>query len=148
MVEVRTDLWRSSGPTPLPRLCHPEPAAQDCVSICKEGDSTTSPTVTKCFLLFRWHLLHFSLLPLVPSLGTTETLAPSLQVFLHIDEIPLSLFLLQAEHSQCSQPFPHRRDAPVPSTSCATRAHTHQLIYVFTATSYLRSLHPSLIYFS
>ena len=52
-------------------------------------------TVRTCFLMARWNLLCSGLcpLPLVLALGTAEKslallFAPSLQVFVHIDEIP------------------------------------------------------------
>jgi len=57
----------------------------------EEGDLTWK----KCFLMFGGNVLCVLLcpLPLVLSLGATEkSLAPSsLQVFIYIDEIPLSL---------------------------------------------------------
>ena len=94
MVEVGRDLWSSSGPNSLLKQTTqsqlPRTVARRLSNISKEGDSTTSLTVEQCFLLFRRHLLCFRLcpLPLVLSLGTTESLAPFLQVFLYIYEIP------------------------------------------------------------
>lgn len=74
VVEVGRNLWRSSGPTPLLKWGHPEPVAQDPVQMAfGDGDSTTSLAnlgqcsvtliVTKCFPMFMWHLLCFSLYP-------------------------------------------------------------------------------------
>lgn len=42
--------------------------------------------------------------------------APSLEVFIHIDEVPPESVLLQDEQSQLSQPL-LTGDAPVPSSS-------------------------------
>jgi len=76
--------------------------------------------VKKCFLMFTWKTLWFSLcpMPLVLSLGITEK---SLALFsLHppfrylCAFVGSSLSLLQAEQSQLAQPFLYRRDAPVP----------------------------------
>jgi len=77
------------------------------LSISKVGDSTTSLgnlcqcsvtfTVKKHFLTFRGNLLCFSLSPSPLVLGTTEksldlsSSHPPLQVFINIDEMPLSL---------------------------------------------------------
>ena len=87
-VEVRRDLWRSPCPTPsssrdtYSRL--PRSVFRRLLNISKDGDSATSLgnlcqcsvalIVKKCFLMFRWSLLCFSLcpLPLAQSLGMTE----------------------------------------------------------------------------
>jgi len=92
------------------------------LNVSKNGDCTTSPgnlcqcsatlTVRKCFLMLRSIFLCISLrtLPLVLSLGTTHKqlasvlFAPSLQEFVHTDEIPLDCSLLQPEESQLIQP--------------------------------------------
>lgn len=43
MLEVGWDLWRSSGPKPLFKQGHLQPAAQDCVS--EDEDSTGKPVL-------------------------------------------------------------------------------------------------------
>jgi len=87
----------------------------------KDGDSTTSLghlfqcltmlTVKKLCLMFKWHLLYFSLCPwpLVLSQDTTEKslalspLLPSISQYTLNNEISLDTSLLQAELCQLSQ---------------------------------------------
>ena len=92
------------------------------LSISKMEDSTTL-TVKKCFLMCSWSPLCFHVcpLPLVLSMSATEKglvvfFTPSLQTSVYIEEIPLEHSLLQRKRSQLSA-FPHRRVAPVPSSS-------------------------------
>ena len=121
MVEVRRDLWRSSGLMPLLKQGHLEPAGQDHVQTAFEylqGGRLHNllwllvpvfryPCSKELFPIFRVNFLCFNLcpLPLVLSLGTTEkSLAPS---SLHLPfswDLPKPC-LLQAEQPHLSQPF-------------------------------------------
>jgi len=94
MVGVGRDFWASSGPTRLPKQAHLQQAAEDFVqagfeylqrrrlhnpSLGNLFQGSVTLRVKKFFLMFSWNFLHFSLcpLPLVLSLGTTETRAKS-----------------------------------------------------------------------
>ena len=102
------------------------------LSISKDADSTTALdnlcqhlvtlTVRKCFLMFRGHLLCFCLcpLPLVLSLGTNaKSLAPSYPhpPFRYSYTLISSPWVFSSPGwtIPALSPFPHRRDAPVPS---------------------------------
>lgn len=74
-------------------------------------------TATKCFPMFRWHILCFilCLLSLVLSPSTTEkSLAPSLHIFIDMNEIPWAFSSLGWTVSALSD-FLYRRDASVQS---------------------------------
>lgn len=68
-------------------------------------------TVKKCFLMFRWNLLFESIASCfvighywkVP--GSICSTPPSFQILFHIDEIPPSLLVFQAEESCFSLPL-------------------------------------------
>jgi len=99
------------------------------LNISKEGDSksslqilfqcSTTLTVRKFFLMFKWNFLHYDmcLLLLALSLGTTEkSLALSslltYQLPTYIDEIPLSLLSSRLKRHPSASPI--TTDAPVP----------------------------------
>jgi len=138
MVEVGRDLGRSSGPTPCSSRAiysqSPRTMFRWLLSICKDGDSTTSLgnlcqclatlTVKKCFLIFRQSLLCFIFVPIAfgPVTGHhwkapgSILFAPSLQVFQHFDKIPLSL-LFSRQNSLSSLSLSSQETC---STACIT----------------------------
>ena len=138
MVEVGRDLWRSSGPTPCSsrdsQSWLPSTMSRWLLSISKGGDSTASlgklcwgsvtHAVNKCFLVFRGNHLCFSLcsLPLVLHWGPLERvcLHPLCTLPLGIDTHwwgPPWTFSSPGWAVPALSAFPHRTDAPVPSSS-------------------------------
>lgn len=120
MVEVDRDLCRSSGLTSLLKRDQLQPVAQDRTQISfnvfRDGGCTISPgnlflcsvilRVNKCFLIFKWTFLCFSLCPLPVSLSLKSgscLFTPSLQVLMYINKIPPSLlFSKMTSHSSLS----------------------------------------------
>ena len=117
IVEVGKYLWRPFGPTPMLKQGQLEEVAQEyaqqLLKVSKDVDSKISlgnfclvtPSVVKCFLIFREDLLCFRLcpLPLVLALGTTERVwlchLCTLPSGIYIAKIPLSLLFSRLNSS-------------------------------------------------
>jgi len=123
MIEVRRDLWRFSGPTPLLQQRHLEPAAQMAFEYLQGGRLHTSLgnlyqclvtlTVKNFFLMPKlfpdvqeeppvFQFMPIACCPVTGhhwKLSGSSFLSSCLQVFAESDEIPLEPFLLQAKQS-------------------------------------------------
>lgn len=101
-VETWRDVWKSSGPHHPAKQGHLQMhriLSKQFFNICKEGDSTASGqpvTVlthpqSKCFLIFRWNILCFSLCPLLSILSLSTE---------HQWEEPVSTLSAHSLHTQ------------------------------------------------